>query len=182
MAVRLDSPERQQLRLAAGLAHVVPGAELRLRHADGRQVVVSRHPGADVDPCELRQAVAAGACPAHPDCSRWLEVDWLGGTLELRDHTVLRRHTTGREERWFATLLDADAVVGVLEGLTPDGLDEAAMQVISAGLRPDPVLEMTAVCLTTEAPCLEPHLDRIAAQAHAACLVAEITATIATQG
>lgn len=58
----MTAPGWVALRLAATLAHVLPGVRLRLRHGSGAPLVVARSPGGEgpvVDACAFREAVVA---------------------------------------------------------------------------------------------------------------------------
>lgn len=75
-------------RLAIGLAHAVPGAELTVRRADGARLVAANRPGTDVDLCTLRRTIIAGFCPGRPDASRWIGVDEIAGSLRKTEATL----------------------------------------------------------------------------------------------
>ena len=101
----------EYLRLATALAHSVPGAELRLSTDRGDQVVVSHHPAADIDPCTLRQIVAASACPSQPDYSRRVVEVSIGGALISLGGGVHSTEREGRAQRWIASLLRPELIV-----------------------------------------------------------------------
>jgi hypothetical protein len=53
------SSSLDRLRLAAALAHRLPGAQLLLRCPNGSQVTVGRADRDDLDPCQFRRVVVA---------------------------------------------------------------------------------------------------------------------------
>ncbi len=163
--------ELDTVRLASALAHAVPGAELRLGCAAGVEVVVSRHPAADLTPCAMRQVVAdarrrARTTLAGPVC----RVDrlTLGGSLDDLGGGVVRTLTPcGVEQRWFVTTLPWSHVAGILRSLPCS--DE-----INATVRPDDALDVTLVAIGADTPAVTPEIDRLAADLCARILVEEL--------
>jgi hypothetical protein len=162
----------ESLRLSVGLVHAVPGAELRLTTTDDQVVVISTHPGADLDPCAMRRTVLASACPAKPDLSRWISAVDIGGSLKSCGAGLYRARSGLTEQRWFASLLRPERVLDLLEAVDVSAVPDDALL---ASVRPDPALGMSSVCISVAAPCLEKRMDEIASAAYAACLIEELT-------
>jgi len=157
------------LRLGVGLAHMVRGAELRLSTPNTPDLVASMHPASDLRICDVREALLYSGCPHRDDMSRWISIVQLGGTLQSCGGGVYRFHEADPEQRWFATLLSADEVIGVLNRLEhEDPLGSG----VDANLMPDPALGVTAVCLSTDDLFLD--IDEVAVTLHGACLVSEL--------
>ena len=76
--------QRERLRAAVAVAHVVPCAKLNL-DLDGRPpVVVSHEVGADLNPCQVRRALIAEASCPDVDVSQYIESAELhGAVMEL---------------------------------------------------------------------------------------------------
>ena len=157
------------LRLGVGLAHLVGGAELRLSTPNSPDLVASRHPASDLSICDVREAVLYSGCPHRLDMSRWIAIAEIGGSLEPCGGGVYRLHGADSEQRWFATLLSADEVIGVLTRLEHENPLSGG---VDANLMPDPALGVTAVCLSTDDPSID--IGEIAVTLHGACLVSEL--------
>jgi hypothetical protein len=158
----------ESLRIAAALAHCIPGVTLHLRCEHDDLLVVAYHRlDAHLDPCQLRRMVLAGV-PALAEMVRDVQVrvgvDDLGGGLYGR---------TGDDgaERWFATTLGPQAVNDVFESCEID----IAEQAMGARILPDTCLGITVVCLTVNDTEVAHRLDEIAAWSVAACMVRELT-------
>ena len=157
------------LRLGVGLAHLVRGAELRLSTPNSPDLIASMHPSADLSICDVREAVVYSGCPHRLDMSRWISITEIGGSLQPCGGGVYRVHGAEPEQRWFATLLSADEVIGVLNRLEQESPLEGG---VDANLLPDVALGMTAVCLSTDDFFLD--IDEAALVLHSACMVAEL--------
>lgn len=163
----------QRLRLAAALAHGLPGVRVRVRDADRLLVEAAwdLDPRCDLDgthhlrPCGFRHAVAVaweslrhgrptGTTPPlgnEPDVELVLEhgtVTHPGGICALR--------CGGRRVRVLATTLDADRAAEVLESIDAASLDALVdgrrdaellldAEPLTVLLRPDPVVGVTLV-------------------------------------
>ncbi len=103
----------EALRIAAALAHCVPGVglELRCAHGDGLSVAYRRL-DAHLDPCQLRRALVTPAAPGVPRLADAIVSAELRWGFDDLGAGVLRRASGETEERWFATTLGADAAVG----------------------------------------------------------------------
>ena len=157
------------LRLGVGLAHMVRGAELRLSTPNTADLVASMHPASDLSICDVREAVLYSGCPHRLDMSRWIAITEIGGSLQPCGGGVYRLQGVESEQRWFASLLSAEEVIGVLNRLErEDPLGGG----VDANLMPDPALGVTAVCLSTDDPFLD--IDEVAWTLHSACLVSEL--------
>ena len=157
------------LRLGVGLAHMVRGAELRLSTPNTPDLVASMHPSSDLRICDVREAVLYSGCPYRLDMSRWITITEIGGSLRPCGGGVYRLLGVEPEQRWFATLLSTDEVIGVLTRLEDE---DPLTGGVDANLMPDPALGVTAVCLSTNDLFLD--IDEVAVTLHGACLVSEL--------
>jgi hypothetical protein len=162
----------ESLRIAAALAHSIPGVTLELRCGNDDSLVVAYHRlDAHFDPCQFRRAVLAPSSVGIP-CL----VDALTG-VELRFGVddlgagLYGRTGDDGDERWFATTLGPDGVNEVFEHCDLD----IAEQAMTARILPDSCLGVTVVCLTVNERSLAHRLDEVAAWSVGACLVAELT-------
>lgn len=163
-----DAPPFATVRLAVGLAHSIPGAELTFRRVDGGEVVAANRPGADVDLCSLRRLVMRSVGSSTAD--RWLEIVRVGGSVTPTSDGLWA--SEGPEpRRWFATMLRQERVIDVLGAIETEGIGDDEIEVL---LKPDPCLGLTAVGVTARGPHLVDHLDELARRAHAACIVDEL--------
>ncbi|MCY4257478.1 MAG: hypothetical protein OXE04_04220 [bacterium] len=157
------------LRLGVGLAHMVRGAELHLSTPNSPDMVASRHPAADFSICAFRNAVLYSGCPHRMDMSRWISIIDISGSLESCGGGVYRLQGAVAEQRWFATLLSADEVIGVLTRLEHEDPQSGG---IDAKLMPDLALGVTAVCLSTNDSFVD--IGEVAVTVYGACLVSEL--------
>lgn len=162
----------ERLRLAMSLAHTVPGSEMRLRTGGGDDIVVSRHPAADIDPCAMRRVVVACAQPGNPDLSAHIVDIELGGALSDLGGGVFGTRVGACEQRLIATLLPQEVVADLIDVIGSSTVPPDAM---AARLTPDCALGVTMLAVTSNSPCFDHALDDVAAQAAAACFVAELT-------
>lgn len=167
----------ERLRLATALAHTVPGAELRLVTHSGEQIVVSRHPAADIDPCKMRQVVAASACPRHPDLSRRITAVTIGGSLVDLGGGIFVSRSGGLEHRWVASLLPHQSLSELLDDV---GHDQVPADAMRATLKPDPELGVTVISVTSNHARFDHALDEVATHVAAVCFVAELCSHAAT--
>lgn len=158
------------LRLRVGLAHAIPGAELRVRRNDGAEFVAANRPLADMDLCRLRHAVMASSCPSSPNITRWFECLGISGSL-AEDESGIFHDQSGLGAWWFATLIRQDRVLTLLEQLDNDDVDNDSVQVF---LKPDPGLGMTSVGIVTTQAGSEVRLAALATDVYQACLVEEL--------
>ena len=157
------------LRLGVGLAHMVRGAELRLSTPNAPDLIASMHPSSDLRICDVREALLYSGCPHRLDVSRWIAITEVGGSLQSCGGGVYRLLGAEPDQRWFATLLSADEVIGVLTRLEDE---DPLSGGVDANLMPDPALGVTAVCLSTNDLFLD--IDEVAMTLHGACLVSEL--------
>ena len=168
----------ENLRLSLGLAHVAPGAEVRVSHRDGSVLVASACPAADIDICELRVMVAAGRCSYWSDLDRWSEstgicgVTEVGGSVRDCGNGLYRYREGDREQRWFATTLSPAEIVDVLERIEED---DSVNDVLDVTLKPDFALHVTTVCIQAAERELDAHLTDPAMSVYGACLAEEVT-------
>lgn len=160
-----------RLRSAAALAHLVPGARLRLRGGEGAEIVVDRTPDADLDPCAFRQVVLhtcrAGSDRAHPVVDDVV----VGGTLaDVGGGLVVSRVRGEGSLHWLAVTAPAAALRAGLADCPFDGPDVE----IEAVLRPDPELGVTVVRLTTSGSTEAAFGDRVARWVQGVGLAVEV--------
>ena len=153
---------RGHLRLAAVLAHSVPGVTLELHCRTGERLVVAdRRLDAHLTTCQLRAALLS--TPRLADVVHAVSVRC--GLHELGG----RVYRSG-EERWLVTYLPVDVLFGLFTTNPLDLPDEA----IAVSLRPDLDLGATAVRITAADPDHACRLDEVALWATAACVVEEL--------
>ena len=162
------------LRMAACLAHTVPGVTLTLSCERGQRLLVSQVClGAELDPCALRTALLAPRQPGVPHVTDVVtDVDVTSGLVDLGGGLYERSHPCSPSERWFATTLDHPHVAGLLTG------SDAADAAISAALKPDLGLGVCAVCIRSVDERHRGELDELATWALSTCMVAELLADI----
>jgi hypothetical protein len=160
----------ERLRLATALAHTVAGAELRLTADHGDTIVVSSHPAADLDPCKLRQVVAA-ACLRTCDIAERIAAIAVGGSLADHQGGVFRVERDGVDQRWIASLLTPDRVAELLADIGCEQVPEESMHGV---VKADPQLGVSLLVITVDDPAFASELDRIAAEAAAAVFVEEL--------
>lgn len=194
----------QRLRLAAALAHGLPGVRVRVRDGDRLRVEAAwdLDPRCDLDgthhlrPCGFRHAVAVAwdslrngrrtevtlPLDNEPDVELMLEhghVTHPGGICALR--------CGGRRVQVFATTLDADRAAVVLESIDAAALgpfvdrhDEADMTLdaepLTVMLRPDPLVGVTLVWVEDDhtEPVRRGAVDLVLRAAQQRCAAAEL--------
>lgn len=171
-----DSLQTVGLRMAACLAHTVPGVSLVLTCGHGNEILVSYSClGAQLDPCQLRAGLL---CPGVPGVPRLADVvvrvDVANGLLDLGGGLYERSHPGAASERWFATSLDHALVVDLLRAAPADLPDDA----IGVTVKPDLGLGVCAVCIRCDDPAYHDRLDEVAVWALSTCMVAELLAEI----
>jgi hypothetical protein len=158
------------VRLAACLAHTVPGVTVELVCSNDERLIVAHHRlDAHFSPCELRTALLADDQPGLPrfvdvvvDATITAGLQHLGGGL-------YERYCDLHTERWFATLLDHEQLGDVL-GANQFDLPNHAVDV---RLLPDRELGVTAVRVICDGAFVG-RIDEVASWALAACMVAEL--------
>ncbi len=71
----------EQLRLAAALAHNVPGTEFTLHRRNAPPLIIGYASHADITPCQLRHIVGPHRCPMqHGTVTRVSAVE-VGGSI-----------------------------------------------------------------------------------------------------
>jgi hypothetical protein len=162
-----------QVRLAVGLAHVIPGATVELRTDDGGVLRAARDLGQDavMTPCDLRASLLARSCSMlSPVALRMTEVRIFGeGLVDRGGGLYARRCPHGTEERWFATFLAPSSVSRILDECPLDLPD-----ILDATLRPDVELGVVVTALSTTTPELVDALDDASRWASAACYTQEL--------
>ncbi|MEM7094157.1 MAG: hypothetical protein AAF567_14225 [Actinomycetota bacterium] len=161
----------QRFRLAVGLAHVIDDAAIRIHRHHAPPIMAGRHPGAALDLCTLRRLVISSHCPMRPNLGENVAALEVTGSLAPFGADLFRRHSQGREERWFATMTTPDRVHEILDDLEVEA--EIGSRLVGR-LRPDTGLCVTAVGITADRPILPCELNEVAQAAHAACLVEEL--------
>jgi hypothetical protein len=163
-----------QLRLAAGIVHTVPDAELHLFGVGGARRVVSYLDGGDLTPCQWRtRLIRAREQQLQPGTG--IVAMAFGGSLRSIEGTgIARRDPDGADgdgpECWFSTLLCPTAIEAALrECRVP-----VAPEHVAVAVRPDPLLGVSAVRLRINDPAFEEHLGEIGMVAAAACTVEEV--------
>ena len=167
----MNSPKFELLRLGVGLAHVVPGAEIRISAPAGSDLSVSSSPGADMDICDLRQLVLSSVCASQPDVSQWIEIIEIRGSIDDGGGGIYRSRQGADEQRWFATLLPPCEVIDLLKRLERRAQIDPTVRAL---LKPDPALGVTAVCLEAGDPEVDVDISDTAETVHGACLVSEL--------
>ncbi|MFK7918190.1 MAG: hypothetical protein AB8G14_08950 [Ilumatobacter sp.] len=167
----------ERLRLAAALGHTVPGTELFLHTDTGERVVVSTHPAGDISPCAFRRVIAASACPNQPDVAQRVAGVTIGGALFDLGGGVFSARCVGVEQRWVASLLDANRVSKLLDAV---GLDSVPDDALHARLKPDSGLGVTVLAIGVSDARFHHALDEIAAQVAATCFVEELRLSAAS--
>jgi len=168
----------ENLRLGVGLAHMAPGAVIRVFNCDGSELVASACPAADLDICELRMMVAAGRGSCWSALESWMEttgisgVGTVGGSLQDCGNGLYRYWNEGREQRWFATTLSPAEIVEVLDRIEAD---ESENEVMDVTLKPDFALHVTTVCIQAADRELDARLTDPAMSVYGACLAEELT-------
>jgi hypothetical protein len=158
-----------QLRLAAGIVHTVPDAELHLFGVGGNRRVVSYLEGGDLTPCQWRtRLIRARQQQLHPGSG--IVAMAFGGSLRGIDGAGIARRDTEGAECWFSTLLCPTAIEAVLQECRVP----VAPEHVAVAVRPDPLLGVSAVRLRIEDPVFEEHLGEIGMVAAAACTVEEV--------
>ena len=164
-----------QVRLATAIAHVVPGATLRIQLSTRDVLHVARDENADLDPCQLRNLVIDSQTSERLASQlagvRSLE---LGGSITPVGSGLLARTYEGRSERLFATLLSTQEVGDLLENLEVDGLDDDEMR---AAMCSDPALSVTVIAVSSSSPASAHLLDDVAVASFAACAAHELIAS-----
>lgn len=162
-----------------GLAHTVPGAEIRLRTINGTEHVIGNHPASEMDLCALRQTVIASFAPRRPDLSHWIDQVEVGGSLTPVSAGLFTAVANPNGEFWFATLLRHTAVSTLLSAVN------ARLEVddrIEVEVRPDLCLDVTAIGLAARRDRLEIETKRVAIAVYEACIVEEFVAGAGTVG
>ncbi len=174
----------ENLRLGVALAHMAPGAMIRVARRDGSELVASGCPAADIDICELRVMVAAGRGSCWSDLEDWSESTGICGVTEVsgsvRDcgNGLYRYRKGDREQRWFATTLSPAEIVDVLERIEQD---DSVNDVLDVTLKPDFALHVTTVCIQAADRELDAHLTDPAMSVYGACLAEEVAKSILTE-
>ena len=160
-----------ELRLAVGLNHYVPGSSLTIYRKQGRPLVVQTGEQGDLDPCRMRQLLAAHLRPMqNVPIDNVVGYD-LGGSLEAMGGDFYKTSEDGIEYRWFATTLSPDHVFEVLERI---GRETDVSHDLEASIKIDSVLGVSAVAMTSHAPLLSTEIDRATRRAYAACITDEL--------
>lgn len=168
----------ESLRLSVALAHMAPGASVRVVHRDGTELVASACPAADVNICELRMMVAAGRGSSWSDLESWMEstgisgISAVGGSVQDCGNGLYRFRAGDREQRWFATTLSPAEIVEVLERIEAD---DSVNDVLDVTLKPDFALHVTMVCIQAADRALDNRLTDPAMSVYGACLAEELT-------
>lgn len=163
------------LRSTVAVAHAMPTARLVLGLRNGGQLEVSRHPSADISPCQLRHVIVAEHVHGELACIRHVDSWQFDGDIVEAGPAVYR--SVSHAEASLATSLDGSTVerlVGQIDvtGLSPD---------IDLVIKPDSCLGVTVVVVTPSldagaeaATDLATVIERLAG----ACLAEEIAPSL----
>jgi hypothetical protein len=164
----------EQVRLAAALVHVIPGAHLSVETCWRDRVTVGRHASCDLDPCRFRSLVAASRCPGRPDLARHVDRVELAGSVQHLGGGVMRTCTDrGVEQRWVATLVQPAVVVDWLT-------DQVVSDAIEASVKPDACLGVTMVVASTADPLATGMLEELGLSLAARVAVDELVGGLAS--
>jgi hypothetical protein len=165
----------ESVRIAAALAHCIPGITLELTCSNHDQLIVAYHRlDAQLDPCQLRRALIAEPSAGLPRLADAItEVTIRLGVDDLGAGLYGRSGDRG-DERWFATTLGPVAVNEMFETCTID----IAEQAMAARIVPDGCLGVTVVCLTVNDHTTAHRLDEVAAWSVASCMVGELVMSL----
>jgi hypothetical protein len=161
-----------RIRLAACLAHTAPGVTVELSCCNDEHLIVAHHRlDAHFSPCELRTALIAEDQPGVPRFAEVVADAEITAGLHHCGGGLYERRGDQTAERWFATLLDHEAVYVILGPHQFDLPHDA----VDVRLLPDVQLGVTAVRITCDAVHAG-YLDEVASWALAACMVGELLA------
>jgi hypothetical protein len=137
---------RQGTRLAAALAHTLPGAVLRLtagRH--GSMLVAGDRADGDLTCCQLRSALIAPRRAGIVHISDVItHAALVAGAIDLGGGLYQPSHPSAADERWFVATVPFDRV-GELAAQCPVSMPDEAMSIV---LKPDVELACTVVTVT----------------------------------
>ncbi len=161
------------LRVLTALVHTAPDVTVALATDTGREFVVARRRlDAAFDPCQLRTLVAsARRGEPSPLLDRVVGARIVAGVEDLGGGVFRRLHDEV-EQRWVPTVVPHETVLAALEACPIDVPDDA----LHVRVAVDSELGATTLCLTAAHGLWSWRLDELAVWAHAACLVAELTA------
>lgn len=167
----------EHLRLGVCLLHALPGAVGSLRTHRGDDHVVAHHRAdATLTPCQLRSGLLEPVVPGVPHLLGVIDrVECTGGALDLGGGIFQRCHPAAGDERWFATVLDADTVTSIVAACP----SEIAHADVSVRISADVELGACAVCVSSETH-IGLRLDEVACRLHAECLVTELAVHVAS--
>lgn len=162
-----------RIRLDVGLAHAVPGARLELHCRGGNLIEVGGGRFGLPAVCQVRSALAENESSESTFFAKHLRAIVVGGALFKCGADLYGRNTRHGEERWFATTLPAWATSMILESTTLAGDVWSDFEV---HLRPDPLMGVTTVRITSVVERSARELQWTAIGAYAACLAEEVIA------
>lgn len=161
----------EQLRLGVCLLHSLPGAVGVVCTRSGERHLVAHHRmDAALTPCQLRAGLLEPVVPGAPHLAAVVDtVECTGGAVDLGAGLFQRSHPAASDERWFATTLTADEVLGLVDQVPAD-LEHPD---VSVRIAADVELGACTVCVSAAAG-VGLRLDEIACWLHGQCLVAEL--------
>ena len=167
-----------ELRLMVALAHATKGSVVYLTSKDGKKYKISDSRNSDFTLCEMRRLLATSMCPSRPNFTSWISHFNVGGSIEYNGGGIYRSQENGNSQRLFATLLRPEIVFNLLDETDIEGISEYP---VDATLTPDPVLGVTTINVSINTTVNEPILDELAVVAHSACLVKEMSFSLAQE-
>jgi hypothetical protein len=133
----------ERLRIAAALAHTVPGVTLQVTWCDDTTTLVSAH-GNGLRPCELRHLVS-GAVRFRPGAfvGGMADVAVAGGLADLGSGVYATGCRQGVPVRWLSAFLHPQTVKEIAEDC-PHATDQ-----LEVSIHPDQDLGVTVVAIRT---------------------------------
>ena len=117
-------------------------------------------------------------CPSRPNFISWISDFSVGGAISYTGGGIYKSDENGLSQRQFATLLRPEIVFDLLDDTDIEGISEDP---VDATLTPDPVLGVTTTKISINKTADEETLDELALIAHSACLVKEISLSLARE-
>ena len=167
-----------ELRLLVALAHATKGSVVHITCEDGNVYNISDNPESDFSFCEMRKLIATSMCPSRPNFTSWISHFNVAGAISYSGGGIYKNDENGISQRQFATLLRPEIVFDVLDGTDIEGISEHP---VDATLTPDPVLGVTTTKISINETADEATLDELALIAHSACLVKEMSLSLARE-
>ena len=132
-------PMTTTLRSTVAVAHAMPTARLVLGLRNGGQLEVSRHPSADISPCQMRHVLVAEHVHGELACIRHIGSWHFDGDIAEAGPAVYR--SVSHAVVSFATPLDGSTVERLADQVDFGGLSTD----IDLVIKPDSCLGVTVV-------------------------------------